>query len=243
LARSLQYRYGVSMPIRLICLDADDTLWHSEIVFRRTADAFAEQLAPFADPATIAARLDAVEHANLPAYGYGAKGFILSMIEVACDLAGDRLPPSLVSGLIATGKQMLQHPIDKLEGIDAALDDLDERGHLILLTKGDLWHQEAKLAASGLGDHFTGVEIVSDKRPETYSRIFARYGAEPHEAVMAGNSMRSDILPALEAGAWAAFIPFEIVWAHEAADVPVGHPRYRELRNLGELAGWIDTLP
>ena len=231
------------MPISLICLDADDTLWHSEIVFKRTVDAFVEQLAPYADAATIAARLDETEHRNLGAYGYGAKGFVLSMIETAHALAGERLPPALVARLLDMGKEMLSHPLEKLEGIDAALDDLDERGRLILLTKGDLWHQEAKLAASGLGDYFTGVEIVSDKTPDTYRRIFARYGAAPEEAVMAGNSMRSDILPALEAGAWAAFVPFEIVWSHEAADAPQDHPRYRELKSLGELAGWIDSLP
>jgi putative hydrolase of the HAD superfamily len=230
------------MPISLICLDADDTLWHSEVVFRRTTDAFTEMVAPYAEPAAIQAALEATEHSNLAAYGYGAKGFILSMIETAHRLAGERLKPELVARILDMGKEMLSHPVEKLDGIDAALDELDERGRLILLTKGDLWHQEAKLAASGLGDYFTGVEIVSDKRPETYARIFARYGAAPEEAVMAGNSMRSDILPALEAGAWAAFVPFEIVWAHEVADAPEGHPRYRELENLGQLAGWIDSL-
>lgn len=231
------------MPISVLGLDADDTLWHNEVVFRRTTDAFAEMLAPYGEPEAILAALDATEHRNLSAYGYGAKGFVLSMIETAHALAGERLPPPLVARLIEMGKEMLTHPVEKLEGIDAALDDLDERGGLVLLTKGDLWHQEAKLAASGLGDYFTGVEIVSDKRPDTYRRIFERYGAAPHEAVMAGNSMRSDILPALEAGAWAAFVPFEIVWAHEVAEAPEGHPRYRELAHLGELAAWIDSLP
>ena len=208
----------------LICLDADDTLWHSEVVFRRTLDSFIEMLSPYADPATIASRVDATEHANLRSYGYGAKGFILSLVDVACGLAGERLSAALVERIMAMGKEMLEHPLEKLEGIDAALDDLDELGRLVLLTKGDLWHQEANLAASGLGDYFTGVEIVSDKTPATYRRIFERYGARPEEALMAGNSMRSDILPALEAGAWAAFIPFEFVWSHEAAEAPFGNP-------------------
>jgi putative hydrolase of the HAD superfamily len=137
---------------------------------------------------------------------------------------------------------MLSHPVEMLEGVAEALDALAERGRLVLLTKGDLYHQEAKLAASGLGECFAGVEIVSDKKPETYRKVFARYGVAPEEAVMAGNSMRSDILPALEAGAWAAFIPFEIVWSHEAAEAPVGHPRYRKLANLGGLPHWIDTI-
>jgi putative hydrolase of the HAD superfamily len=230
------------MPISLICLDADDTLWHNETFFQRTSQALCELLADIADADTVMKRLDQVEHRNLAAYGYGAKGFVLSMIETASLLAGEHLQPAMVEGLLELGKAMLSHPVEMLEGVAEALDDLDERGRLVLLTKGDLFHQEAKLAASGLGEYFTGVEIVSDKKVDTYRRVFARYGVSPEEAVMAGNSMRSDILPALEAGAWAAFVPFEIVWAHESAEAPLGHPRYRELSNLGGLAPWIDSL-
>jgi putative hydrolase of the HAD superfamily len=230
------------MAITLICLDADDTLWHNETIFRRTQEAFAELLAPFAAAETVREALENVEHRNLPAYGYGAKGFVLSMIETAHELGGARLPARVIGRIISLGKEMLSHPVEMLGGVGDALDALDERGRLVLLTKGDLYHQEAKLAASGLGEYFTGVEIVGDKKPDTYRRVFKRYGATPEEAVMAGNSMRSDILPALEAGAWAAFIPFEIAWAHEAADAPEGHPRYKELAALGELAGWIDSL-
>ena len=230
------------MPIQLICLYADDTLWQNETIFRRTSEAFAELLGPFADMATVNAHLDAVEHQNLPAYGYGAKGFVLSMIETAHQIAGEALPPSVVGQILTLGKEMLSHPIEMLGGVADALDALADRGRLILLTKGDLYHQEAKLAASGLGDRFSGVEIVSDKKADTYRRVFDRYGVRPEEAVMAGNSMRSDVLPALEAGAYAAFIPFEIVWSHEAAEAPQGHPRYKELADLGQLAPWIDTI-
>ena len=230
------------MPISLICLDADDTLWHNETFFRRTFGAFAELMAPFARSDEVQRRLEDTEHRNLPAYGYGAKGFILSMLEAASDLAGDDLPAATVRDILALGREMLAHPVEMLPGVEQTLADLATRGRLILVTKGDLHHQEAKLAASGLGDHFTGVEIVSDKKAETYARIFARYGAEPHECVMAGNSMRSDILPALEAGAFAAFVPYELVWAHEAADAPEGHPSYVELASLAELAVWIESM-
>ncbi len=230
------------MPISLICLDADDTLWHNETIFRRTSEAFADLLAPFASAGTVAERLEEVEHRNLPAYGYGAKGFVLSMIETAHEIAGERLAPEVVARILSLGKDMLSHPVEMLGGVGEALDALAGRGSLILLTKGDLYHQEAKLAASGLGEYFMGVEIVSDKNADTYKRVFERYGAAPDQAVMAGNSMRSDILPALEAGAYAAFIPFEIVWSHEVADAPEDHPRYRELATLGQLAAWIDTL-
>ena len=231
------------MPIALICLDADDTLWHNETWFRRTFDRFAELLAGFAPADEVQRRLDETEHRNLAAYGYGAKGFILSMLETAADIAGDALSPATVRDVLALGREMLAHPVEALEGVPEALAALAERAPLVLVSKGDLHHQEAKLAASGFGAWFTGVEIVSDKRSETYERIFARYGASPASAVMAGNSMRSDVLPALAAGAWAAFIPFELVWVHEAAEPPHGHPRYRELASLGELAGWIDEIP
>jgi putative hydrolase of the HAD superfamily len=230
------------MPIRLICLDADDTLWHNETWFRRTFEAYAELLAPFAPADEVQRRLDAVEHRNVPTYGYGVKGFILSALEAAEELAGNDLPPFAVRRILELGREMLAHPVELLPGVEEALPQLAVRAPLVLVTKGDLHHQEAKLAASGLGDWFEGVEIVSDKRASTYARIFARHAAAPEDAVMAGNSMRSDVLPALEAGAWAALIPFELVWSHEAAEAPQGHPRYRELASLAELPEWIDGL-
>ncbi len=231
------------MPIRLICLDADDTLWHNETWFRRTFQAYAELLAPFAPAQEVQRRLNAVEHRNVPAYGYGVKGFILSALEAAEEIAGNNLPPFAVRRILELGREMLAHPVELLPGVAEALPQLAARAPLVLVTKGDLHHQEAKLAASGLGEAFAGVEIVSDKRPETYARIFARHGVAPAQAAMAGNSVRSDVLPALEAGAWAALIPFELVWSHEAADAPEAHPRYRELASLAELPAWIDEFP
>ena len=230
------------MPIQLICLDADDTLWHNQLWFDRSFAAFARLVAPFAPAGEVQRRLDETEHRNLGAYGYGAKGFILSMLETAADVAGDRLAPATLRAILALGRDLLAHPLEPLPGVPEALPRLAARGPLVLVTKGDLHHQEAKLAASGFGAWFTGVEIVSDKKPQTYRRIFERYGAEPSRTAMAGNSMRSDILPALEAGAWAAYIKFEGTWAHEDADAPSGHPQYRELASLTELAPWIDEI-
>jgi putative hydrolase of the HAD superfamily len=230
------------MPIRLICLDADDTLWHNETFFRRTTDAFAALIAPFAPAADALARLEAIEHRNLAAYGYGAKGFILSLLETASELAGDALPAATVRDILALGRDMLAHPVEMLPGVEAALSRLALHAPLALITKGDLHHQEAKLAASGLGEHFSHVEIVSDKRADTYARIFARHRVAPQEALMAGNSVRSDVLPALEAGAWAALIPYELVWSHEAAAVPHRHPRFRELPDLAALADWVQEI-
>ena len=230
------------MPITLICLDADDTLWHNEMFFRRTFGDFAAMLAPFAAADDVQTRLDTIEHRNLSVYGYGVKGFILSMLETASEIAGDALPAATMRDILALGRDMLVHPIEFLPGVEQALPALAERGRLVLVTKGDLHHQEAKLAASGIGHLFDGVEIVSEKRPATYARIFERYRAFPEQAVMAGNSIKSDILPVLEAGGHAALIPFELVWVHEAAEAPADHPRFRELRSLAELPAWIDSI-
>ena len=230
------------MPIRLICLDADDTLWHNEAYFKRVQAAFAELVSPFAEAGEALRRLDCAEHRNLGLYGYGAKGFALSMIETALELGGDALPAATVARILALGREILAHPVEMLDGVEEALERLAVLGRLVLVTKGDLHHQEAKLAASGLGEHFEGVEIVSDKKAQTYARIFERYGVPADEAVMAGNSMRSDVLPALEAGAWAALVPFELAWSHEAAEAPADHPRYREVASLADFADWVATL-
>ncbi len=189
------------MPITLICLDADDTLWQNEIFFKRTSTKFSALLRSFAPADEVIERLETAEHRNIPAYGYGAKGYILSMVEAAAEIAGDRLSASLVHDILTLGRDMLAHPVEPLPGVADALPRLAERAPLVLVTKGDLHHQEGKLAASGFGAFFSGVEVVSDKRAETYSRIFERYGAAPNSTVMAGNSVRSDVLPALDAGA------------------------------------------
>ncbi|WP_419898882.1 HAD family hydrolase [Roseomonas sp. USHLN139] len=230
------------MPIDLICLDADDTLWHNMRHFQATEAALLAILQPFVQARIAREALEACEIRNLALYGYGAKGFTLSMIETALELGGDRLPVAAVQQILAAGKILLKHPVQLFDGIEETLQALAQRGRLVLVTKGDLLHQEAKLAASGLGGHFSGVEIVSDKKAETFRRLFARYQVAPERAVMAGDSLRSDILPALEAGAWAAFVPQQQAWSHEAAAVPDAHPRFRELACLAELPAWIDSL-
>ncbi|MDJ0276574.1 HAD family hydrolase [Sphingomonas sp. 2R-10] len=230
------------MPIELICLDADDTLWHNMRHFEEAHAAFTAMLRPFAAADIARETLDACEARNLALYGYGAKGFTLSMIETALELGGDRLPSRVIADLLAAGRRLLAHPVELLHGIEATLDALADRGRLVLVTKGDLLHQEAKLAASGLGDRFAGVEIVSDKTEQTFTRLFERYGVAPGQAVMAGDSMRSDVLPALAAGAWAAYVPQPLAWQHEAAVAPANHPRFGQLSELAALPGWIDTI-
>jgi len=230
------------MPVTTIGLDADDTLWHNESLFRLTQDRFCDLLADTAEAEVTMARLAEVEGRNLRLYGYGVKGFTLSMLETAMELTGGEPPGHVIREILAAGREMLAHPVEPLSGVDAALHDLSEGYRLVLITKGDLLHQEQKLAASGLGDLFAAVEIVSEKDASTYERVFARHGTGAAEAVMVGNSMRSDILPALAAGAYAAYVPYPLIWAHEVAEAPADEPRFAELSTIADLPGWVRGL-
>lgn len=229
------------MKITTIGFDADDTLWHNETIFRLTHDRFVALLADHADRPTLEARLAETETRNLRLYGYGVKGFTLSMIETAMELTEGQAPASVVREILAAGREMLAHPVETLPGVDEALATLSESYRLVLVTKGDLLDQERKLAASGLGDLFAAVEIVSEKDRGTYQCVFSRHGTGAEEALMAGNSMRSDVLPALEAGAWAVHIPYSITWAHEIAEAPEANDRYGVLGSIGELPTWIKS--
>jgi putative hydrolase of the HAD superfamily len=230
------------MRITTVGLDADDTLWHNESLFRLTQDRFRDLMAEMAAPEVLEAKLAEVERRNLALYGYGVKGFTLSMIETAMEVTGGEAPGRLIAEILAAGRELLAHPVEPLSGVDQALAELSEHYRLVLITKGDLLHQEQKLAASGLGDLFAAVEIVSEKDASTYERVFARHGTGAARAVMCGNSVRSDILPALEAGAYAAHVPYPLTWAHEIADAPQGHPRFAELETIADLPAWVRSL-
>ena len=227
------------MPITTVGLDADDTLWHNETIFRLTQARFLELLGAYADTDTTEARLAEVERRNLRLYGYGIKGFTLSMIETAMELCEGEAPASVVREILAAGREMIAHPVETLPGVDETVAQLAETYRLVLITKGDLLDQERKLAASGLGELFAAVEIVSEKDRGTYDSVFARHGTGADEAVMVGNSMKSDVLPALEAGAFAVHIPYHVTWAHELADAPSGHARYGALEAITALPAWI----
>jgi len=230
------------MRITTVGLDADDTLWHNETIFRLTQARFRDLMAEVAAPEVLDARLAAVERRNLSLYGYGVKGFTLSLIETAMELTGGEPPGRVIADILAAGREMLSHPVETLPGVDQALAELSETHRLVLITKGDLMHQEQKLAASGLGDLFAAVEIVSEKDASTYERVFARHGTGAAEAAMCGNSLRSDVLPALEAGAFAAHIPYAVTWAHELAEAPSDHARFAELASISDLPGWVRSL-
>lgn len=231
------------MRIDTLGLDADDTLWHNERHFHLTQARFAELLADHAEPGDLAERLLAAERRNLGHYGFGVKGFVLSMIETAIEVTDGRVPGTVIAELMAAGRQMLAEPVELLPGVADTLERLAGRYRLVVITKGDLLDQERKLAQSGLGEMFDAVEIVSAKTPQVYAQVFARHGSGPEAALMAGNSMASDVVAPILAGAWGVHVPHGLEWALEAAEPPLASPRFRcvaRLDALPDLLDWID---
>lgn len=225
-----------------IGFDADDTLWHNERFFKLTQARFQELLADYADPDHLAGRLLAAEKHNIAHYGFGIKGFVLSMIETAIDVTEDRVPAPVIRELIEAGQDMLRHPIELLPHAAEAVAAVAETHRVLLITKGDLLDQERKLAQSGLGEMFDGVEIVSAKTPPVYHAIFDRHGDGAAHAMMVGNSMKSDVVPAIEAGGWGVYVPHGLTWEIEHADAPEQAARYRELPDLGALASLVRAI-
>jgi putative hydrolase of the HAD superfamily len=218
-----------------IGFDADDTLWQNEQFFRLTERRFTELLADYADPDHLAERLLEAERRNLAAYGFGIKGFTLSMIETAIQVTDGRAPASVIAAILEAGRDMLSHPVETLPDVRETLEDLAGRFRLVMITKGDLFDQERKLAASGLGELFDAVEIVSDKKADTYRRIFARHGDGAERAMMVGNSLKSDVVPAIEAGGWGVYVPHDLTWVLEHVPEPEGHGRFRKIERVAQV--------
>lgn len=234
---------AASSMIELVALDADDTLWHNEPNFTTTRDRLGELLGKYGLGPDIADRLYATERRNLQHFGYGVKGFVLSMIETSIELTGGRLESSDVRTIIDWGRAMLASPIELLEGVEEAVASLAKDVPLVLLTKGDLLDQETKLARSGLGQHFQGIEIVSEKNRRAYERVIHRYAVAPSRFVMVGNSLKSDILPALEAGAHAVLVPYHQEWIHErVGPEDLANARYHQIAHLRDLPGILARL-
>ncbi|WP_137135607.1 HAD family hydrolase [Rhizobium sp. FKY42] len=229
-------------PVSMIAFDADDTLWQNEQYYRFTEQSFRDLLAEYAEGEQVSERLLEAEKRNLAHYGFGIKGFTLSMIETAIEMTEGRVPTETIGQILMIGRELLKHPVECLPYAREALESLRGQYFLVLITKGDLFDQERKLAQSGLGDFFDAVEIVSDKTATTYRRIFGKHGEGPERAMMVGNSLKSDIVPAIAAGAWGVFVPHELTWVLEHVEKPTEAPRFREIKNLGELKQLIDTI-
>ena len=229
--------------IELVGLDADDTLWHNEPLFTSRREQFCAMLAKYELQRVPEETLYETEMRNLRHFGYGVKGFVLSMIETAIEMTEGRLDSSDVRAIIEWGREMLAGPIRLLDGVAEAVEALAQDYPVILVTKGDLLDQETKLARSGLGHLFKGIEIVSDKNAHVYRRVMSRYSVEPERFVMVGNSLRSDILPVVEAGAHAVHVPYEMSWAHELVPPEaLAGARYHEIAHIRELPRLLEEL-
>jgi len=234
--------------LQLIGFDGDDTLWHSEGYYREANELFAQIVGRHVDLADqhVHDSMLATERRNLALFGYGAKGMALSMVETAIAVSDGRITAADIHQLIELGKRVLEHPVELLPGIRDAVETVAARHELVLITKGDLFHQERKVAQSGLAGLFRRIEIVSEKNAATYRRVLGEFGLQPEQFAMVGNSLRSDIEPVVRLGGWGVHMPYHLTWAHElenglgadeprvvtvdaAAAIPAAVARLREL--------------
>jgi putative hydrolase of the HAD superfamily len=203
--------------LQLIGFDGDDTLWHSEGYYRQASEAFAVIMGRYVDLGDqhVHDSMLATEQRNLKLFGYGAKGMALSMVETAIAISDGRITATDIHRLVELGKVVLQHPVELLPGIRAAVEAVAAKYEVVLITKGDLFHQEKKVAESGLADLFRRIEIVSEKNAATYLRVLGEFALQPAQFAMVGNSLRSDIEPVVRLGGWGVHLPYHVTWAHE----------------------------
>jgi putative hydrolase of the HAD superfamily len=229
--------------VRVIAFDADDTLWHSQRGFDQVEAEFQKLLADFAEPDRLHRELYAVEVANMAAFGYGVKAFTLSLIETALKVSGGAVATRDLQRILDAGKALLQEPVELLDGAVEAVEGVADDHRLLLVTKGDLLHQERKLAESGLAGYFDRVDIVSEKDEATYARVLDEEDVDPADFLMVGNSLRSDVLPVIDLGGWAVHVPYETTWVHERVngDEP-GIPHAFTIGSLAELPSVVGNL-
>lgn len=224
--------------IELVGFDGDDTLWHSEGFYRHAGAEYERILGGWIDlaDAQVRARMLAAERRNLALFGYGAKSMTLSMVETAVELTGEKISARDIHRIVALGKAVLDHPVELLPGMREAVETVAARHPVILITKGDLHHQERKIARCGLGELFRRIEIVSEKNERTYARVLAECNVNADAFVMIGNSMRSDIEPVIALGGWGVHMPYHVTWEHELEHgVQAGHPRVTTVAQSSEI--------
>jgi putative hydrolase of the HAD superfamily len=231
------------MTVRVVGFDGDDTLWHSETRFHFTQGEFRELLKRHLPDVDVDARLDRTEMANLSIYGYGVKSFTLSMLQTAIELTRGRIPAADLEVILGWGKRMLMQPTELLDHVEQALKQIAGRYDLLLITKGDIFDQETKLARSGLGELFLGAEILSEKNTQSYSGLFRRRGIDPTDFVMVGNSLRSDVVPVVTLGGRAVHIPYEVTWRHEhVAEEELPKHGWQQIDRISGLPAILEAL-
>lgn len=229
--------------IRIIAFDADDTLWHNETLFQLSHQKFEELLSGYKDKAWIKQKLFETEMRNLKYFGYGIKGFTLSMIETAIQMTDGEVTGKEIQTIINLAREMIEAPVVLLEHVRDTIESLHGNYPLMLITKGDIFDQESKIARSDLSDYFDPIEIVSTKTEDTYQSVFDKHAIDPGTVLMVGNSLKSDILPVLSIGGHAAFIPYPLCWEHEKIDTnQLDDLHYHELEHIGQLPALIEIL-
>jgi putative hydrolase of the HAD superfamily len=223
------------MNLKVIAFDADDTLFVNEPYFQETEQKFCELMSDYLSHQGLSQELFRVEIQNLELYGYGIKGYILSMIEAAMKISNNTISIEIIEKIIQYGRELLQKPIELLDGVEETLAQLNGKYKLVVATKGDLLDQRRKLHNSGLGHYFHHIEVMSDKKEKDYHDLLKRLEIQPNEFFMIGNSLKSDVLPVLEIGGYAVHIPFHTTWEHEKISHKVEHPNFRTLEKITEV--------
>lgn len=227
------------MDIKVIAFDADDTLWVNELYFRETEDKFCALLEEYLPHHTVSRELLQTEIQNISLYGYGVKGFILSMIETSLRVSEKTAAIDIIEKIIQYGKDLLEKPIELLEGVEETLHLLKRKYRLVVATKGDLLDQERKLKKSGLEHFFHHIEIMSDKQEADYQKLIRHLDIRPDEFLMVGNSIKSDILPVLAIGGHGFHVPYHTTWALEIVDAKVDHPNFKHVHHLKEIIPFL----
>lgn len=225
--------------IKVIAFDADDTLWVNELYFHQAEENFYDLMKDFKCKKTLSKTLFDIEMKNLHLYGYGIKGFILSMIETIGIFYPQNISSELVGKILITGQELMEKPIELLDDVEDILKALQKNYRLIIATKGDLLDQQRKLKKSGLEDYFHHIEIMSDKKNNDYIKLLNRLNCEPDHFLMLGNSIKSDILPVLEIGGFAAHIPYHLTWAHESFEQEVKHKKLVQLKYIKDIINFL----
>ncbi|MES2375285.1 MAG: HAD family hydrolase [Bacteroidota bacterium] len=227
------------MNVKVIAFDADDTLWVNEPYFRQSEEAFCTLLEEYLPRHELERELLKIEIANLGLYGYGIKGFILSMIETAMTVTNNMISSKTIGEIMELGKQMLNQPIELLDGVEDVLKELKGKYRLVVATKGDLLDQERKLRKSNLTSYFHHVEIMSEKDDANYLKLIKHLDIRPSELLMVGNSLKSDVLPVLNIGGYAIHVPYHITWAHEEIEQSIDSGMFRSVECIKDVLGFV----
>jgi putative hydrolase of the HAD superfamily len=224
------------MKLKIVAFDADDTLWDNEGYFLETEKRFCELLADYLPAHTLSRELLKTEITNLSLYGYGIKGYILSMIEAAIRITDRTISVTAIEKIISLGQELLQKPVVLIDGVEDVLKEMKGRYKLVMATKGDLLDQHRKLHKSGLGHYFHHIEIMSEKKEEDYEKLIKRLDIKAQEFLMIGNSLKSDVLPVLNIGGHAIHVPYHTTWEHEKVETQINHPNFRQVDNIKAIS-------